>query len=71
MSSPAEQEAHARRFDEAVEALRKEAGKRFWELYWDENLHWYGVRDQLGRIMCSPRPETAIRGFFAGLEPQA
>ena len=51
--------------------LREQAGRRFWEIYFDEGLRWYGVRDQLGRILKEPRPLAELRGFFAGLAPQA
>lgn len=71
MTGPEEQQAHVSRYEQGIEALRTEAGKRFWELYWDEGLRWYGVRDSWGRIMFHPRPEAEIRGFFAGLGPQA
>lgn len=71
VTGPLEQLENVRRHAERIQALQQEAEKRFWELYWDENLHWYGVRDQWGRIMFHPRPEAEIRGFFASLEPQA
>jgi len=58
---------HERQLNE----LREQAGRRFWEVYYDENLHWYGVRDQLGRILQAPRPLPELRGFFAGQLPQA
>jgi len=54
-----------------LEELREQASRRFWELYFDEALGWYGVRDQLGRILQHPRPFTELRGFFAGQLPQA
>ena len=63
--------AHAERCRAEVERLGNEAKKRFWELYWDETLRWYGIKDQVGRIVCSPRPESQIRGFLAGIPPQA
>ena len=62
---------HARRHQEAIESLKQQAEKRFWELYFDESLRWYGIKDHVGRIVCSPRPESQLRGFFAGLPPQA
>lgn len=71
MTGPLEVLENVRRHAERIQALQHEAGKRFWELYYDENLHWYGVRDQLGRIVFHPRPEAEIRGFFARLSPQA
>jgi hypothetical protein len=60
-------DSHERQLNE----LRKQAGKRFWEIYFDEGLGWYGVRDQVGRILKEPRPLSEIRGFFGGLPPQA
>ena len=54
-----------------VNELRAQAAKRFWELYFDQQLQWYGVRDQLGRILQHPRPLAELRGFFAGQPPQA
>ena len=58
---------HQRQVDE----LQSLAEKRFWVLYFDEQLHWYGVRDQVGRILAQPRPLAELRGFFGGLSPQA
>ena len=58
---------HERQLNE----LREQAGRRFWEVYYDESLHWYGVRDQLGRILQAPRPLPELRGFFANQPPQA
>ena len=63
--------AHADRCRAEIERLGNEAKKRFWELYFDESLRWYGIKDHVGRIVCSPRPESQLRGFFAGLPPQA
>ena len=54
-----------------VDELKAQAEKRFWELYFDEGLGWWGVRDQLGRILKEPRPLVELRGFFGGLPFQA
>ena len=51
--------------------LREQAAKRFWEIYHDDSLGWHGVRDALGRTLQAPRPLAELRGFFAGLPPQA
>jgi len=61
------QQNHERQLEE----LRVQASRRFWDLYFDESLGWYGVRDQLGRILHPPRPLSELRGFFAGQLPQA
>ena len=61
----------AANYERQLNDLREMAAKRFWEIYFDEGLRWYGVRDQLGRILKEPRPLSELRGFFAGLAPQA
>lgn len=58
-------------YQRQISDLRDLAAKRFWELFFDEQLKWYGVRDQVGRIMQHPRPLSELRGFFSGLKPQA
>lgn len=70
--SHAEQMAGAAaNYERQVDELRALAAKRFWELYFDEQLKWHGIRDQLGRIVQQPRPLAELRGFFAGQPPQA
>lgn len=59
------------RHEAAVDALAKEAGKRFWRLEWDENLRWYRIVDAVGRELCPPRPLPELRGFFQNQPPQA
>lgn len=58
-------------YQRQIDELKQLASKRFWELYWDESLRWWGVRDSWGKIICQPRPESQLRGFFAGLNAQA
>lgn len=72
MATHAEQVAGAAAdYQRQVEELRRLAELRFWELYFDEQLKWFGVRDQVGRILQHPRPLSELRGFFSGLAPQA
>lgn len=54
-----------------INELKELATRRFWELFFDRQLNWYGVRDQVGRIVQQPRPLAELRGFFAGQPPQA
>lgn len=61
----------AAEYQRQVDELQRQAEKRFWVLYFDEQLHWYGVKDQLGRILAQPRPLSEIRGFFASQPAQA
>ena len=58
-------------YERQISELKQLAGKRFWELYFDKNLRWWGVRDSWGRIVFHPRPEAEIRGFFANQPFQA
>ena len=54
-----------------VNELQSLAEKRFWVLYFDQQLHWYGVKDQVGRILAQPRPLSEIRGFFSSQPSQS
>lgn len=61
----------AANYQRQVDELQSLAERRFWVLYFDEHLRWYGVKDQVGRILAQPRPLPELRGFFAGLPPQS
>lgn len=58
-------------YQRQVNELQTLAEKRFWTLYYDEQLHWYGVKDALGRIIQSPTILPTLRGFFASQPSQA
>jgi len=70
-SHPEQMASAASDYERQVNELRRLAELRFWDLYFDEQLKWYGVRDQVGRILQQPRPLSELRGFFAGQPPQA
>jgi len=58
-------------YQRQVDELQALAEKRFWVLYFDQQLHWFGVKDGVGRILAHPRPLSEIRGFFASQPAQA
>jgi hypothetical protein len=62
----------ARRHAEQLKELEELAAKRFWRLVpEDHTLGRFKVEDQLGRSVYDYAHFPSLRGFFAGLPPQA
>ena len=70
-SHPEQMTSAAADYQRQVDELRRLAELRFWKLFFDRQLSWYGIRDSVGRILQHPRPLSELRGFFAGQPPQA
>ena len=51
--------------------LQAQAEKRFWKLVPAANGGQFEIHDQLGRVICGADFFPGLRGFFAGLPPQA
>lgn len=64
-------ESAAAHHQKQIDDLRNLAEKRFWTLFFDNQFLWWGVKDAVGVIVHPPRPLSELRGFFAGLPPQA
>jgi hypothetical protein len=60
-------ESHLRQ----VEQLRKELGKRFMVLKFDESSRCFFVEDGRGGRVCEPQPLSRLRGWVSTLPPQA
>jgi hypothetical protein len=62
----------ARRHAEQMAELEELAARRFWRLVpEDHTLGRFNIVDQLGRPLYGPAHFTSLRGYFAGLPPQA
>ena len=62
----------ARRHAEQLKQLEELAARRFWRLVpEDHTLGRFKVEDQLGRSVFDFAHFPSLRGFFAGLPPQA
>ena len=62
----------ARRHAEQLKQLEELAARRFWRLVpEDHTLCRFKVEDQLGRSVFDYAHFPSLRGFFAGLPPQA
>lgn len=62
----------ARRHAEQLKELEELAARRFWRLVpEDHTLGRFKVEDQLGRSVYEYAHFPSLRGFFAGLPPQA
>ena len=62
----------ARRHAEQLKQLEGLAAQRFWRLVpEDHTLGRFNIVDQLGRPLYGPAHFPSLRGFFAGLPPQA
>ena len=72
LSHPEEVSERARRWEEQIRQLSALAAKRFWRVVpEDETRSRFIVEDQLGRPLYGPAHLTSLRGFFAGISPQA
>ena len=62
----------ARRHAEQLKELEELAARRFWRLVpEDHTLGRFSIVDQLGRSVFDYAHFPSLRGFFAGLPPQA
>jgi len=67
-----EQTWRAAQHEAEVAALEREAAKRFWRLVPEDPARGrYCVEDALGRRIYGADFPAQVRGFFAGLSPQA
>jgi len=72
MAITTEQMRNAARHEAEIAALEREAAKRFWRLVpEDQTRSRYFVEDAVGRAIYGAEFPAQIRGFFAGLPPQA
>jgi hypothetical protein len=72
MAVTIEQARNAARHEAEVAALEREAAKRFWRIVPEDPTRGrFYVEDAVGRRMCDAKFPAEIRGFFAGLTPQA
>lgn len=72
LSHPEEMAERNRRWEEQIRELSALAAKRFWRLVpEDETRSRFIVEDQLGRPLYGPAHLPFLRGFFAGIPPQA
>jgi hypothetical protein len=63
---------NAARHEAEIAELEELAGKRFWKIApEDATRSRFFVEDSLGRPIYGPQFPSSIRGFFAGLPPQA
>jgi hypothetical protein len=62
----------ARRHAEQMAELEELAARRFWRLVpEDHTLGRFNIVDSVGRPIYGPAHFPSLRGFFAGLSPQA
>ena len=62
----------ARRHAEQMAELEELAARRFWRLVpEDHTMGRFNIVDSVGRPIYGPAHFPSLRGFFAGLSPQA
>lgn len=72
LSHPEEMAENSRRHEEQIRELSALAAKRFWRVVpEDQTRSRFIVEDQLGRPLYGPAHLPSLRGFFAGIPPQA
>lgn len=71
-SHPEMLDERTRLYEEQIRELSALAAKRFWRIVPEnETRSRFIVEDQLGRPLYGPAHLPSLRGFFAGIPPQA